>query len=213
MILKKRPLNQQVYEHIKEDIISGTYVQGQKLVIDELADRLGTSKTPVRDAVNNLIHEGLLENTKSEIRVRKLSDEDIKMLEEALMSLVLTGYELCIRKGLKNPLVQSLILSLKSQYESNFSEHVSEPLNNAMNFDKTFVYTTQNIHLMRTIDEYMDFFAIMLGNYQSLPENRAKSLEEHSKILEAVKEDDAELLKVLVANHFIDSTLVVKNRW
>lgn len=51
-----------VYKAIKKDITERALVPGQKLVIRELQERYGISETPIKQALNRLITEGLVEN-------------------------------------------------------------------------------------------------------------------------------------------------------
>jgi DNA-binding GntR family transcriptional regulator len=53
-------LGEQAYEAIREAIVSLELAPGDALVEDELAARLGISKTPVRQALAQLEHEGLV---------------------------------------------------------------------------------------------------------------------------------------------------------
>jgi len=53
-------LVQQVYEAICQDLVTGRLAPGQRIVLDRLAAELGTSPTPVREALARLIQEGLI---------------------------------------------------------------------------------------------------------------------------------------------------------
>ena len=50
------------YESIKKGIIEGKLQPGSKLVVRELAERYGVSPTPVKQALNRLASEGLVES-------------------------------------------------------------------------------------------------------------------------------------------------------
>jgi len=50
----------QAYTHIKERVISGAYGAGERLTEVQLAQDLGTSRTPVREAMRLLVAEGFL---------------------------------------------------------------------------------------------------------------------------------------------------------
>ena len=56
---KMRPLSEQVYERISDEIVNGVVEPGAPLVQEQLADEYGVSRTPIRDALNRLVHEGL----------------------------------------------------------------------------------------------------------------------------------------------------------
>ena len=52
---------EQVYEHLRRSILRGEMPQGSRIVEVHIAKSLGTSRAPVREAVNRLIQDGLLE--------------------------------------------------------------------------------------------------------------------------------------------------------
>ncbi len=54
-------LDEQVYRALRRAIVRGELVPGQRLVQEELAGRLGTSRLPVRDALRQLERDGLVE--------------------------------------------------------------------------------------------------------------------------------------------------------
>lgn len=54
-------LSSQAYDELLEAIVSGELAPGTALRVDALADRLGTSRTPVREALRRLTDEGLVE--------------------------------------------------------------------------------------------------------------------------------------------------------
>lgn len=62
-VLSKAPLYEQAYEALKADILSGALRPGERLTDQGLAERLGISRTPVREAVRQLVKEGLLVGT------------------------------------------------------------------------------------------------------------------------------------------------------
>ncbi len=49
-----------VLQRLRHLILSGQLRPGQRLVQDELASQLGVSRTPIREALQNLAHEGLV---------------------------------------------------------------------------------------------------------------------------------------------------------
>jgi DNA-binding GntR family transcriptional regulator len=50
----KEALAAQIYQHLRHDLMAGRYEPGQKLKLRELADKLGTCVTPVRQALARL---------------------------------------------------------------------------------------------------------------------------------------------------------------
>ena len=58
---RNTPLRTQVTEILRDAILSGQLTPGSVLIERELAERLGLSKTPVREALSLLNHEGLVQ--------------------------------------------------------------------------------------------------------------------------------------------------------
>ena len=54
----KQPLTEQIYERLHDDILRARLLPGQTVLEAELAAQFGVSKTPVREALRLLVHEG-----------------------------------------------------------------------------------------------------------------------------------------------------------
>ncbi|MNO27773.1 HTH-type transcriptional regulator LutR [compost metagenome] len=59
--VEKASLTDQVYRRLKDMIVYGELQAGEPLHAGNLAEQFQTSKTPIRDAINILNHEGLVE--------------------------------------------------------------------------------------------------------------------------------------------------------
>ncbi len=55
-----RPRRQRVVEALREEIVTGRLDAGERLVEERIAERLETSRGPVREALRQLEHEGLV---------------------------------------------------------------------------------------------------------------------------------------------------------
>jgi DNA-binding GntR family transcriptional regulator len=62
LIINKERLSKQVYSILKEMIANHRFTPGARINIEQLTKELGTSRTPVWEAVHRLIQEGLLTN-------------------------------------------------------------------------------------------------------------------------------------------------------
>src|SRR6218665_1147432 len=72
--IERSNLASQIYEHLREQLMSATFQPGQRLKIRELAKTMGTSETPVREALIQLVRDHALEMKAGHfIRVRMLS--------------------------------------------------------------------------------------------------------------------------------------------
>jgi DNA-binding GntR family transcriptional regulator len=68
-----------VYQALREAIVSSLMKPGERLNVDELAQKLGVSLTPVRSAIQQLANEGLVEiRPRSGTFVASLSPQDME---------------------------------------------------------------------------------------------------------------------------------------
>ncbi len=75
---QRKPLKEEVFEHLYKRIIAGKYAPGERLRQEEIASRLGVSQTPVREALDLLASVGLAERVPYRgVRVLQLSTEEI----------------------------------------------------------------------------------------------------------------------------------------
>ena len=81
VIRPSKTIRQKVYEYLREQILNGEIDAGNRLVEAELADRTGTSRTPVREALHTLEREGLVESLpRVGYVVRSISETEVKEL-------------------------------------------------------------------------------------------------------------------------------------
>jgi DNA-binding GntR family transcriptional regulator len=82
--LETQNVQELVYQRLKEGIITNAFVPGQQLLVRELAQQLGTSTTPLVQAMLRLSQEGLVTILpRKGTFVAVLHDEDIRLLFEA----------------------------------------------------------------------------------------------------------------------------------
>lgn len=88
-------VREKTYDYLKSSILSGRLVPGERLAEEHLAEELGVSRTPVREALHKLEQEGLIEPLESRgFRVPHDSPEEIEDLFD--IRTVLEGYTLRI---------------------------------------------------------------------------------------------------------------------
>jgi DNA-binding GntR family transcriptional regulator len=81
--LDHRPLREVVAEEIRAMIVSGTIAPGERLVEDKLAEELGVSRNPVREAIRSLEATGLVDVVPRKGAYACLVDgEDIRQIQE-----------------------------------------------------------------------------------------------------------------------------------
>lgn len=84
-------LQERTYRAVKKALLNGELIAGQSLTVREIAETMGTSPTPVREAVRRLLTEGALELLPNgTVRVREMNDvqrqhsRDVRIILEGL---------------------------------------------------------------------------------------------------------------------------------
>lgn len=81
-------LTDQAYAHLKSAILSGQIGAGATVEVKDIADRIGVSKTPVREAVLRLANEGVLEIApRKGIRVVAISASRLSEIYEVITAI------------------------------------------------------------------------------------------------------------------------------
>lgn len=97
--LKVKTIRGQVYQILRDDICAGKYAPGFWLQEKELAEALGVSRSPVREALRQLVSDGLvIEVPNKGVFVKEFSIRDIDEIFD--MRVMLESY--CIQKSRKN---------------------------------------------------------------------------------------------------------------
>ena len=96
---EKTSLVEQAYGEIKQRILDNQYHPGYQALENEVAEDLGMSRTPVREALIRLKHEGLVELIpRRGMRVVPVVADDMKEIYDVLTSLESMAAELLARR-------------------------------------------------------------------------------------------------------------------
>jgi len=75
------------YLRLRDDILAGAFPVGAALLETTLAARYGVSRTPIREALALLEHDGLIERVSRGFRVRSGTPQDVLEVYEARLAL------------------------------------------------------------------------------------------------------------------------------
>lgn len=92
---------------IRDQILDGTRAPGSKLVERDLADELGVSRVPVRDALKTLVSEGLVTpRPRTWAVVREFSPADVADLNEVRSALEVLTFRLAANRRTRDGLAR-----------------------------------------------------------------------------------------------------------
>jgi len=198
-ILTNRNLRQNVYEEIRKFVVNEV-LPGEKINEDDLAETLGVSKTPVREALSKLAHDGIVEIVPNRGSYKvKLSKEDI--LEIMVIREALEG--LCIRLAIKN-ITDSTIKKLRAildDFETNYLEKDFTQYSETMlNFYGLIYGTAKNPRLIKIIQSMLDLTRMFRLLYYNNPERVKHSLKVHREFIDVLEKRDEEFAEKIRKN-------------
>ncbi|WP_443062614.1 GntR family transcriptional regulator [Streptomyces sp. NBC_00390] len=199
--VKQPPAADRVYMHIKQAVLDRRYQGGTLLTEGELADAVGVSRTPVREALLKLEVEGLIKlYPKKGALVLAVSAQEIADVVETRLLVE----EFAVRKAVPAP--AALLTRLEELLEEQKRHAVAGDLATVAVTDRCFhaeiVRYAGNEILSRLYDQLRDRQLRMgVAVMQSQPDRIAKNITEHAEILERLKAGDAEGAAACVHRH------------
>ncbi|WP_267241740.1 GntR family transcriptional regulator [Streptomyces sp. PR69] len=181
-----------VYVHIKQGVLDRRYKGGTLLTEGELAQAVGVSRTPVREALLKLEVEGLIKlYPKKGALVLAVSAQEIADVVETRLLVE----EFAVRKAVPAP--AALLLRLQELLDEQKQRAEAGDLSAVAATDRCFhaeiVRHAGNEILSKLYDQLRDRQLRMgVAMMQAQPDRVAKNITEHAEILGRLKQGDAE---------------------
>lgn len=142
--IEKKSLSNRVYRELKQRILKNQLLPGDKLIEMEIANELGVSRTPVREALRKLEEDGLAKNfpRKSYI-VSKISMKEAKNLYTVRAALEPLAIQLVAEKGLNKRTkdMEEVTSKMKRAFETKDYESLKDLI---VLWNITMVHSLQN---------------------------------------------------------------------
>ncbi|MEU6661566.1 GntR family transcriptional regulator [Streptomyces sp. NPDC046821] len=199
--VKREPAADRVYDHIKRSVLERRYEGGTLLTEGELAEAVGVSRTPVREALLKLEVEGLIKlYPKKGALVLPVSAQEITDVVETRLLVE----EHSARKAVPAP--ASLIARLEELLDQQRTQAAAGDFAEVAITDRCFhaeiVRHGGNAILSRLYDQLRDRQLRMgVAVMQAHPDRIAKNIAEHEEILEALRSGDADAAVAAVHKH------------
>lgn len=178
------------YEYIRDKILSGELSRGTKLIEEKLAEEVGVSRTPVREAIRKLEEEGLIQQK----RVVNPTETDLRNLFQ--VRILLEGF--AARSAAQFPHEEKL-KDLRKCVEIGRQGTNDEIMEANERFHDIIVKETHNPFMIDTIERMQSI--IYLFRKTVVYHKRPFLIDEHEEICNAIEAHEPDLAEQLMKNH------------
>ncbi len=202
-----------VLEQLKNAILSGELKPGAKISEPEMARRFGISRAPLREAIRRLEERKLVTHVPRQgARVTVLSPDRVRQL-------------FVIREGIEGMAAREAALHISEQEIAwlrnslrRQAEQLADPAADVprTNFDTDYhaaiVRSSGNEFLIKFLGEdYHPLIELCRSRQRRRPERVLRSLHEHTRIVDALADRDADLAEILMRRHIASAREDVLN--
>ena len=205
-----RQLRKLVADQIRAAILDGRFKPGEWLRQEKVAQELGVSQMPVREALKELAAEGLIEHVPYRgVRVLALSIQDIEDLYEHRAFLESRAAELAAEQISEGEITE--MKAMLAEMESLPPEQIAQYRKVNRNFHEKIFHISRREYLIRTLTQMWEAFPTMLiGNFartaqQPLPQRDAHDQVEHREIMAALEAHDGERAGNAMKEHILSA--------
>ncbi len=196
-----KPLRELVFESLREAIISGRLRPGQRLMEIQLAEELGVSRTPVREAIRKLELEGLvLMIPRKGAYVAEISMKDIADVFEIRRALEGLAARLAAERSTEEEVdrLERLLFQIAEKAAGNDLDACVEL---DTQFHAQLMAASHNPRLSQLLGNLYEQIQRFRSTSLSHPGRIKLALEEHKKIVDAISQRNAKLAQALAYEH------------
>ncbi|WP_236792142.1 GntR family transcriptional regulator [Amycolatopsis sp. GM8] len=179
-------------EQIRSMVISGELLPGEKVQQSALAERLGVSRIPVREALSKLHSEGVLDHRPNTgYTVARFNSEDLSeiyLMRRLLETVLLKSADLA----------QVDLRTLQDLHKKMMTAAKNHNPDEFQHWNKKFHFEIFTASPLQVVLQELERLWYMSGFYRSMylyePETTSITIQEHQGIIEAVKAGDVKAL-------------------
>ena len=208
-IPERKPLGHYVFENLKQAIVRGNFTPGNRLVESHIAEAMGISRTPVREAIHKLEREGLIKKLpQGGFYVLNLTREEIE--ETFGIRSVLESYaaRLAAIKHQKEELAPLEEKIEEFQHFLNRGEWEALLKINT-EFHSLLYAMSRSPKLIKMINDLQDQIYRFRRIILRIDTMAKTSNEDHRQMLRAMKKRDADRVETLVRQHILGGQKIV----
>ena len=211
---KKEKLKEKVYSAVKSRILNFQLKPGEKFFETEISADLGVSRTPVREALNRLEHEGLVRSLPNRgYSVADVTESEIEELYEIREALEV----LAIRAAVVNASEKDW-LNLEKNLKRQVSRHAHDSKKSQEELFKEsheFHQEIARISGKETLKQMIDMVSERINRFQwmnlFLTDRAGQSRQEHMEIVNYLKQGKIEEAIAANREHILYSRNTILN--
>jgi DNA-binding GntR family transcriptional regulator len=199
--LAHQTLQEAVVDHLRNLILNRQLLPGERLVQDELAERLGVSRTPIREALHKLTHEGLVTFSPYKgASVAEFSLSEVEGIYAVRMALESHAAYLAASRATEDELEQleTLLQHMERAFHQADFAHLLEVHHR---FHAAVYAAAHQPRLYELTIQYLGLSDVYQRMALSLGRGAKNPVVEHRDILETLRRRDADAACHLIRNH------------
>lgn len=196
-------LADQIYTILREDIINQNIKCGEKLTLKILKEKFNTSSTPIREALNRLSQEGLIDHiTNLGAKVIDINENDIIEIYDFCLYLDLAALNLALKSEKVDDIIYELNSCIELQEKSLEAGNISDFKLHSDNFHDIFFRYADNSRLYNASKNIRSQFSILTTIYQNFTVTQSMVFKEHKAIVSSITAMDFDKTASLMESHF-----------
>ncbi|MEX1348827.1 MAG: GntR family transcriptional regulator [Desulfobacterales bacterium] len=189
----KASLTQKAYSELKERIMTGKFSVGEHYLEPEIAEMLGISRTPAREALIRLSQEGLIDlKPRRGVLVRPIFVNDLKEIYEVLTSLESTAVLLAAKRRLAGKDMQRLKSAVDEMDEALVRGDLDAWAEADVKFHMLLVELGNNNRIRQLVQTYFDQAHRVRMLTLKLRPKPVDSNKDHRAVVEMIEKGNAE---------------------
>jgi DNA-binding GntR family transcriptional regulator len=190
VIKNSRSIRKRIYDHLREQLLNGEIPPHQHLIETRIAKEIGTSRTPIREALHSLELEGLIESIPRVGYVVK----PIKRAEVEEICEIRTAIEGVAARWAMEKAPQKLIEELRENISGSEEKAVHGDPRAFVDMDAQFHEIIARLSGSKRLQELAQTLRRHMLRYRIqsiyLTENVVRAIEGHKGILDAIEKGD-----------------------
>ncbi len=201
IVNKQKYLRDHIFEKLQQAIYSGKLKSGERLTEKKIAEELGVSRTPVREALYRLTSLGLIKMIPHRgFLISRWSSKEIKDVIELRIALEVFAVKLAIQRILPSEINELKVLVAKMEKAVKEEDIMKASHLNSLFHDR-IVLASKNKELFEVMEPIKNKIYHFRIISISTPNRLKKSLKEHKEILNALISKNSGVVQKLMAKH------------